>query len=159
MSETLDILDIEILEKEPKEHNEVIVIEMDQAKIQLAQMAALGNSVTVIANTLGRSEAWVRQYKKSNDVKALVMELQREAIESAKLTLTNGAAKAAETICLLMEDSNPGIKLAASRDVLDRLGMKAVERKEITTNVNINADPEERKKLLMERFKRLEMVD
>lgn len=150
--------DIEIFNNDPVEPR-IVELTIDESKAMLAQKAAMGISVKDIAHQLGRSEAWVRQYKKEPEIRAIITELQKEALECAKLTITAGTALAAETMVKLLADPNPGIKLGAARDLLDRLGLKAPDRKQVEANITITADPIERKKQLMERIKRLEMMD
>ncbi len=148
----------ELFNMDPEDTSDVVEVQMDQAKAMLAQMTALGQPVKAIAETLGRSEAWVRSHRKDEDVKVVVMALQREAIESAQAAITSSSVEAAQKLRELITNPNPGISLAACKDILDRLGLRAVERKEVTTTV-VTADPEERKRLLLERIKRLELSD
>ncbi len=147
----------ELIDREPEE---IVEIEnyIDDKRALLAQKLSMGKRICDIAYELNVSEAWVRTHKKDKEVVALMRELQREAIEYAKNAITYGSVRAVETINELMSEmAPPQVRLAAAKDILDRLGFKAAERSEVTHNIRFsNLSPEERKADLKERIRILE---
>ena len=147
----------DILTMEPEQSAEGLAVPPDQTKLMLAEMLSVGKSTKDIAANLDRSEAWVRRWKKDPGVMSLVAELHSEAVETAKSVLVSGTQKAASTIVDLMDTGPASIRLAAAKDILDRLGMKAPDRKQIEANVNVNSglSREERMARILEKATRL----
>ena len=122
-----------ILAQESKEIKE---IELDDRLYKLSEYLSMGIPIKDLAERLSRSEAWVRKYRKDPRVVSFVKELQAEALQSAKLCIQNTTIKAALKIEALIDDPDPKIALAASTNTLDRVGLKAAEKKEETININ-----------------------
>lgn len=149
----------EILTMEPEQSAEGLAIPPDQTKLMLAEMLSVGKSTKEIAENLDRSDAWVRKWKKDPGVVAMVNELHGEAVETAKSVIISGTQKAASTIVDLLDTGPASIRLAAAKDILDRLGMKAPDRKQIEATVNVNSglSREERLARILEKASRLGM--
>lgn len=129
---------------------------MDETLFNMCQMLSVGKTTTYIAGSLGKSEAWVRQHKKDPVIIAQVNSLHNESVEAARAVLVSGTTRAAETIVELVENGPATIRLAAAKDMLDRIGMRAPDRKQIETTVRVNNVPrEERMAAIMERAARL----
>jgi DNA-binding CsgD family transcriptional regulator len=125
MSDNQDI----ILTEEP------IVVDLeihglDEKRMKLAELLSLGRSIKEIAVQLNKSPAWVRAHKKDADVIAMVKELQAEALQSAKMCIQSSTIKAALKIEELIDSKDERIALAAATNTLDRVGLKAAEKKE-----------------------------
>lgn len=132
----------------------VVTIQIDERLTMLAQLLAMGKSIADTALELQRSEAWVRAHKKDPIVKDIIKSLQSEALESAKTMITHSAIKAAGALNALLDDPNPGIKLAAANSVLDRNGLRPPEKGGMV-NVQVNISTEERKQKLAARMERM----
>lgn len=147
----------EILTIEPEQGEEGLAIPPDQNKLMLAEMLSVGKSTKEIAANLDRSEAWVRKWKKDPGVQGLVMQLHNEAVETAKSIIVSGTQKAASTLVDLMDTGPASIRLAAAKDILDRLGMKAPDKKQIEATVNVTSglSREERMARIIEKADRL----
>jgi len=129
---------------------------MNETLFSLCQMLALGKPTSYIAESLDKSEAWVRQHKKDSDVVSQVNALHGESVEAARAVIVNGTTKAAETIVELATSGPASIRLAASKDLLDRIGLRAPDKKEIETTVKVNSVPrEDRMAAILERAARL----
>lgn len=132
------------------------IIPMDERKIMLSQKLSLGYKVKEIARDLRVSEAWVREHRKDPGVRSFVKSLQEEAIDSAKHIMGNGTVKAANTILGLMDCGNDGIRLAAARDFLDRMGLNVSKQAPSGPTLNIsfnNLSIEERKSNILDRLR------
>lgn len=147
----------ETLTMVPEEVGSAIELPLDDEKLMLAEMLALGKSTEYISANLSRSAAWVRKWKKDPGVVALVNELHTEAVEGAKATIISGTQKAAATLVELVEQGPSTVRLAAAKDILDRIGMKAPDRKQIeqTVNVTTSMSREDRLARILERANRL----
>ncbi len=106
--------------------------------IELAEMLAVGKSTAYIAAALERSPAWVRTHKNDPVVASMRTQIQREALESDKAKIVIGTAEAAETMLSLVKEGPPSIRFAASKDLLDRVGLRAPEKTHTDINVNVN---------------------
>jgi predicted RND superfamily exporter protein len=145
-----------ILFQEPVSLEPVDSISLDEKRLKLAELLSLGRTVKVIAGTLDVSESWVRLHKKDPEVITAVRELQNEAIQTAKLCIQSASVKAANKMDKLIDSSDEKIAMAASIDTLNRLGLKAADRKEETININYSQmSPEQLKKEIEERIKAL----
>lgn len=128
---------------------------VDAESLSLAQMVALGKSTADIADSLGHTVNWVRQHKKDDKVQAVVNMLQMECIEQAKSTIINGTTKATEAILQIIESGPPKERLKASQDLLDRIGLRAPEKKEVNQTVTYQVPREERLSQIRARAERL----
>lgn len=147
----------EVLDKIPEENTD-LGLPKDQTLIELAEMTSLGLTVRDMAQRLNKSEAWVRTHRRDPEVVALSNMLKQEAIETAKTTLISGTAIAAKTLVALASDpGSPGfVRLSAAKDLLDRVGLKTPERKQVEATVHVNDLPrEERLASIKERIRRL----
>lgn len=144
---------------EPEDLVEGLELPMSEIKLTLAQMLALGKPTSYIAEQLNKSPAWVRQHKRDLDVLNLVTLIHREAVEAAKSTIISGTTKAAETIVYLVETAPAPVRLAAAKDILDRIGLKAPDKKQIETTVTIQEIPKaERLAAIIARATRLGLM-
>lgn len=137
-----------ILETPPRESLEGTLtnqekLPLDEVMINLAQMLSVGKTTSEIALALDRSVNWVRTHKRDEDVISLVNLLHKEAVESARSVIIGNTEKAASTIVTMMDLGPPSVRLAAAKDLLDRLGMKAPDKKQIETTVNVNNNTRE----------------
>jgi len=107
-------------------------------------MACNGSTVTEIAEKLERTVAWVsillRQPWARERLTREIMAAGRNEIETL---LKSAGPDAIRRIVQLSESSaNENVKLAANRDILDRLLGKAVQKVE-ATNVVVNVNPKD----------------
>lgn len=105
-------------------------------------MAASGSCVTEIANKLERSVTWVslllRQPWARERLTREINEAGRDEIET--LFKSAGPDAVRRLVQLSESAANEGVKLAANRDIIDRLCGKPVQKVE-STSVNVNVDP------------------
>lgn len=128
---------------------------IDSERLSLAEMVAIGKSTADIADSLGHTVNWVRQHKKDTDVQAVVQTLQMECVEQAKSVIINGTTKATEAILQIIESGPPKERLKASQDLLDRIGLRAPEKREVSQTVTYHVPREERLSQIMARAERL----
>ena len=128
---------------------------LDSDRLKLAEMISLGKPTAYIVAALDKTPNWVRQHRKDPDVSAFVQVLQSEAVEQAKSVLVSGTAKAADTIIEIMTDGPPSIRLSAAQDLLNRIGMRAPDKKEISQTVTYQVPREERLSAIRARMERL----
>lgn len=147
----------DLLTMVPVESDQGLEIPPDQTKLMLAEMLSVGKSTQEIADNLDKSTGWVRKWKKDPGVVSLVNELHMEAVASAKATIVSHTSKAASTIVELMDTGPATVRLAAAKDLLDRVGMKAPDRKQIEQNVTVQEGMSKEARLarILERANRL----
>lgn len=109
-------------------------------KQRLAQLYCLGNySEKDIASILMVSVSTIRKMLRDDTVMSLIEGYQAEEkqiIDSRLKALRN---KATETMFELLDSDDDGIRLQASKDILDRSGHKA----DNNTNLNVNISYEQ----------------
>lgn len=128
---------------------------LDNDRLKLAEMISLGKSTAYIAAALEKTPNWVRQHRRDQDVSTFVQTLQMEAVDEAKSVLVSGTAKAANTIVEIMMEGPPSIRLSAAQDLLNRIGMRAPDKKEISQTVTYQVPREERLSAIRSRMERL----
>ena len=85
-----------------------------------------------IAAKFGVAEITVRNWFCLDDLfRAEFERLKNELIEEAKHSLISAAPKAVKKLIELLDVDNPKIALEAAKDLLDRIGMKPVEKSEV----------------------------
>jgi hypothetical protein len=132
-----------------------IEVPKDSKKLKLAEMLANGYTTKQISDELGMSEAWVREHKKDTDVVSLVTGLQFESLESARHQIMNSTTLAAKTLVSLLKDDSAKIRLAASKDILDRVGLSAPDKKQIDATIKVEDNRDEQLSRIRERMARL----
>lgn len=140
----------------PLENADGIDIPLDQIELTLIEMIVAGKTTSNIANELRKSANWVRTRRKDPRIIQMVQNLQMEAVDAAKTTIVQNTYKAAEAIVNLVESGPPAVKLAAAKDILDRIGLKAPDRKQIEATVIVkDMTADERRASIRARLVRL----
>jgi DNA-binding CsgD family transcriptional regulator len=148
-----------LVSAEPKEISDGIELPLNEIELQLAQMISMGKTTDYMAEQLNKSVHWVRTHKKDKRIIGLVNTLHYEAVEVARAKIVSSTGKAAETIVDLIDKGPAPVRLAAAKDVLDRIGLKAPDKKQIETTVTVNNIPkEERLAAIKERALRLGLI-
>lgn len=115
------------------------------AKREQAALAfADGQSWRDIAASLGVSVSTLSEWKKAPEFVARIDEHHDAIVSDARLYLKRNAMSAAKKMVQLMEYGNAmhGVKLKAAQDILDRVGLKGVEKHEHKIDVTKLSDDE-----------------
>ena len=111
-----------------------------------------------IAKEIGIAPETLSRWKKDKEFEDEYIKLLRQAFAHI-------APKAKKKMIQLMDCGNPSVEYSATKDVLDRAGLKAVEKAEVDNkNINLNQDitnlsSDERKKRIEELLKKRDSVD
>lgn len=144
-----------LMEAKPVEESAIMELTLDAAEIQVAEMMAVGKTTRDIAQAIGRSVSWVRGKKKDPNIIQMVRTLQMEAVDAARYAIVANTSAAADAIVCLAKNGPPAVQLSAAKDILDRIGMRAPDKKQIEATVNVNISREERLANIKERLSRL----
>ena len=90
-----------------------------------------GYSMTQIAEALGIDKSIAVRIRSSEEFRAVLNTLSAEVIATAQVFLQASALKAVRTLIQSMDSSNEKVRLAASVEVLDRVGLKSPDKLEI----------------------------
>lgn len=104
----------------------------DAKKERAALLLAKGETYAIIEKEHGISHTSLARWKKEPEFTARVDELIDEVVSEARRILRRNAAAAAQQLINLHAHGHAmhGVKLAASKDILDRVGLKAPEKME-----------------------------
>jgi hypothetical protein len=109
------------------------------------------------------SDGWVRKNKKNSNVVKLVSTLQEEALETAKRHIIDSTVKAANKLSTLIDSGDERVAFAASKDILNRGGIKSEEDNQpshpgVILNFN-NKSIDDLKIMIVERATRVNSKD
>jgi len=146
----------EVVKAEKKTRPRSPLRKLDVRHCEAISMKLDGLHYNEIAEKLGVSQQTVKQWFTEPIVKAQVAELTRESMDAIKAKLVKGAKSAAETLLTINKrgDIKSPTTFYAARDILDRVGMKAGSKVELTgpgggpIQVDHNIKLEDRKKIL-----------
>ena len=99
-----------------------------------------------IAKELGLANGTVSSYKTKPKYEEIRKEMQEQKYQMERDQIGHLVPEAIETYAALLKSNNDNIRYAAARDILDRTGHKAVEKKETTLKGSV--DISERAKLV-----------
>lgn len=102
----------------------------DAKKERAALLLAQGVTYAAIEKEHGVSHTSLARWKKEPEFVARVDEIIEESVSEARRILRRNAAAAAQQLVHLHASGNAmhSVKLAASKDILDRCGLKAPEK-------------------------------
>lgn len=107
---------------------------LDRAnKIAAAKMLLMGRTQSAIASGLKIAPALVEHWVNSDDeFKQISNQLLDGALEEAKKVLSRGAVLAAQALVDSLSSNSETAKVNAAKEILNRTGLPAVEKQEIT---------------------------
>lgn len=108
-------------------------------KEQAALALAEGKTWTQVLESVGIARGTLALWCKQPEFKARVEEHIAEVVDEARRILRRNAAKAAQQIVNIAEYGSlqHGVRLQGSKDILDRVGLKAPEKLDIVADVNV----------------------
>lgn len=84
-----------------------------------------------LADAFGISVVTVKKIKQSDEFKAVLKTVSHEITEVARVFMASAGIKAVRTLIDCLESSSDKIRLGASTQILDRIGLKAPEKIEL----------------------------
>lgn len=108
-------------------------------KIPHAKVAALyiqGYSVGEIGEIMGCHHKTVAEMIKSEEGKAIRNAMTEDVVSSIRLFMSASGIKAVKTLIECMDSTNDRVRLQASTEILDRIGLKSPEKIEILSKGN-----------------------
>lgn len=102
----------------------------------IAMMVIQGYTNTQIAHKLECSRSTISRIRNSDEFKTLLNNINKQCVLMARTFLETATLKATKNLLLLMDSANEKIKLDSSIEVLNRAGVKAPDKIEISNVQN-----------------------
>lgn len=131
----------------------VEIPDLNPLQLEYCRLRALGMRDHEIRERLAVTQNTIRRLKNDPACQAWIEEIVVDAVESTRIKLRQIGDKAFKALEDSLLSANEQVKLAAAKDVLDRIGVKQREDKVITHKLDVSALTEEQ---IRERLKRLE---
>jgi len=107
----------------------------------IADMLHRGSTTRDICERMGISPAALGSLKTTPDFHAYLTELRRETLSLARNRIESETLNSIERIIDIRDNApNPRLQFDASRDILDRAGLKAPERLEVRQELGVTSD-------------------
>lgn len=131
------------------EINDIVVVEVDKTaelntnKImsdtnltKIAYYHIQGFTTREIAEIMGVSDNAIKIAKRSEEFKSIVNSITAEIVNVSRTFLSTAGLKAVKTLVDCLESPNDRVRLQASTEILDRIGLKSPEKLEILTKAD-----------------------
>lgn len=92
-------------------------------------------NIRQIGDILNLSEATVTKHLRREEVQEAIIRYQKEETAIIDQALKQSRLKATMTMVELLDAENEMVRLQASKDLLDRTGHKAMEKKQVDVNI------------------------
>lgn len=129
---------------------------LTEEQIYYCQLKCTGKKDHEIRERMGITQNHLKRLKNDPVCQGWIEEFLTDSVESTRNKIRDATGKAFETLEALLLSPNDGVKLGAVKEILDRAGLKPVERKVITATMNVKSLSEDE---IKERLLRLERGD
>jgi len=144
LKELLKEVDIEnhaVLEvDEPEESEQKRIVQRKETKeanyVKIAYLYMKGFSIQEIADIMGISSRAVKEIRSKEEFKSVIRTISAEVISAGRMFLSASGIKAVKTMIDLLDSPNDKIRLNASKEILNRIGLKSPEQLEIINKSN-----------------------
>lgn len=102
--------------------------------VNLLYMDVQGHSLPRICMVLGLNKHDVQEIRSTDAYSTVRQALLQEIITTSKRVMEVSTLKAVKTLYECMDSASEKIKLAAAKEILDRVGLNATQKLELTTN-------------------------
>lgn len=141
-TETENIESIECVEEVKKDSYDIM--DLNPYHQRFIHLYLTGSyKIKDIASLLGVTPITIGKWLKREDISSIIAQFQEDEFKVVSTTLKNLAAKAVDKLSDLIDSPNEQISFAASKDVLDRTGHKAVQQVKMEKTVNFESKLQE----------------
>lgn len=107
------------------------IVGHDISLTKLAYYHVQGYTNAELASVFGVSSTVIKKNKESEEYKALLNTISAEIVSTGRMFLQSAGIKAVRTLIHCLDSPNDKIKLQASKEVLDRIGLKEPDKLEV----------------------------
>jgi len=99
--------------------------------MKMAHYFVQGYTEKEMAEAMGVSKDTIKRIKSSDEFKAVLKSISLEIVEVSRVFLASAGIKAVRTLIDCLDSSSDKIRLGASKEILDRIGLKSPEKIEL----------------------------
>lgn len=99
--------------------------------MKLAHYFVQGYTEREMAEAMGVNQDTIKRIKSSDEFKAVLKSISLEVVEVSRVFLASAGLKAVRTLVDCLDSASDKIRLGASKEVLDRIGLKSPEKIEL----------------------------
>lgn len=138
---------------------ETRVYALTPAHLLIAELVHRGTPTRDICAETGITPAALANLKNTPDFYAYLQELRSETLEIARARLESEAVASVDRIVYLRDNApNPRLQFDASRDILDRSGLKAPERVAIKAEIGLSSETAELLRAILAEARQVEAI-